>query len=135
MYVEDPVVRDSDNDPEVNVQLDDYSDFNVQTEPVCRESGSPNASRSDVNLGAEQVFLGSNDPRENVHASEEVPLRRSSRSRKAPSYLGDFICHSQNEVLSGWQKRIGVLLEMLNIFPDNKNDILSAMLLVLTSCN
>jgi hypothetical protein len=67
----------------------------------------------------------------------EVPLRRSTREGKRPTYLQDYVSCGQTAQLDtwqvdSWQFRVHVLLQLMSLFPFQQGEIMNSILYVIT---
>ena len=71
---------------------------------------------------------------EHVQSSptDEVPLRRSAREVRRPTYLQDYVSCQQTVQTGNWQFKVHVLLQLLSLFPLQQREILNSILYVMT---
>lgn len=90
---------------------------------------SPRGEESQSPSGEESGFLSGKGG-----SGEEQPVRRSSRTRNLPDRYGLAYSHGiqVTNLLPEWRDRLSILALLMELFPDNKNQILSAMIFVIT---
>lgn len=124
---------------------------------VVKEKDSPSGvsknHNDNIDIPEEYSFVGGADsgiPLDHEGYSEENP-RRTGRDRKKPDRFGNNIMSGEQRVTSvelsdpghnranvseftDWRERVSILLSLLDLFPGHKDQLLYAMINVITSC-
>ena len=126
----DESIAEVEEEAGINLREEETSEKTQIENQLVEDIGSE-VSEVEENQTEEQLREG-NEVIESDPVVPEVEIRRSSRIKKPPDYLKDYVSHSQTVVLGNWRDRVSVLIEILGLFPCQNVEICNAILYVIT---
>ncbi len=123
----DTQYRDSDaNNSLNNVGIDDSDTINDNTADDFNDNTADNHDLSDINITNNITDCQSTDE---IRAESG---RTSTRVRRPPVSLQDYVCYQANVSLPEWQHKVALLTQILPLFPNQHSEICNAILTVVT---